>query len=88
MTGEKLQRIKEIANSNEFWGMSSGEHLNVIDSLLDEVEHLKRENERLRKELNLVKAKSELPEEPVDYIPIDALYEINIVAERALSDDE
>lgn len=36
-----LEEIKRIASSNEFWGLSSGDHLNMIDTLLDLIEELK-----------------------------------------------
>ncbi|MDE1362718.1 hypothetical protein CHCC14600_2619 [Bacillus licheniformis] len=42
------------------------------------------ENERLKKALKLIQSKSELPEEPVDLVPITELYEINLHAKEAL----
>lgn len=42
------------------------------------------ENERLKKALKLIESKSELPEEPVDLVPITELYEINLHAKEAL----
>ncbi|UAL27907.1 hypothetical protein KY998_11320 [Bacillus paralicheniformis] len=42
------------------------------------------ENERLKKTLKLIQSKSELPEEPVDLVPITELYEINLHAKEAL----
>jgi len=37
----KLEEIKRIVSSNEFLGLSSGDHLNMIDTLLDLIEELK-----------------------------------------------
>ncbi|MEX3912896.1 hypothetical protein AB4672_13950 [Bacillus paralicheniformis] len=42
------------------------------------------ENEWLKKALKLIESKSELPEEPVDLVPITELYEINLHAKEAL----
>ena len=42
------------------------------------------ENERLTAALRVIEIKSELPEEPVDLVPITELYEINLHAKEAL----
>lgn len=51
------QEIKRIISDNEFWTLSSREHLNMIDTLhekmeeLDKkIEDLQKENERLKQE--------------------------------------
>ncbi|KYC76826.1 hypothetical protein B4090_3512 [Bacillus licheniformis] len=48
------------------------------------VAELIAENKRLKKALKLIESKSELPEEPVDLVPITELYEINLHAKEAL----
>lgn len=42
----KLEEIKRIASSDEFWRLSSGDHLNMIDTLLEIVEELKTTAEK------------------------------------------
>lgn len=37
-----LDEIKRIASSNEFWALSSGDHLNMIDFLLEYIEELEK----------------------------------------------
>lgn len=53
---KNLAEIKRIASSNEFWTLPSGEHLNMIDSLLEHIKKLEtenhRENRRLREALS------------------------------------
>jgi hypothetical protein len=61
LINEELKRLEEKVNSNEFWGMSSGEHLNIINRLIVEARHLQQENEqlkRLRKERDEQKEKA------------------------------
>src|SRR5690625_2304896 len=41
MSEERLRELDRIARSNDFWRSSSGEHLNMILELLEEVERLK-----------------------------------------------
>ncbi|ALS22160.1 hypothetical protein [Paenibacillus naphthalenovorans] len=40
---QKLQEIERIAGSNEFWALGSGEHLNMIDTLIDFVHSTQEE---------------------------------------------
>lgn len=47
---KSLAEIKRIASSNEFWTLSSGEHLNMIDSLLEHIKKLETENYELKLE--------------------------------------
>ncbi|WP_128814279.1 hypothetical protein [Bacillus haynesii] len=42
------------------------------------------ENEQLKNALKLIESKSELPEKPVDLVPITELFEINLHAKEAL----
>mgnify|MGYP001067374904 CR=1 FL=1 len=61
--------------------------LKLTDEIADlrcTVAELIAENERLKKALKLIESKSEIPEEPVDLIPITELYEINLHAKEAL----
>lgn len=36
-----IAEIEQICGSNDFWAMSSGEHLNMIHSLLEHIDGLK-----------------------------------------------
>jgi hypothetical protein len=51
---ERLKEINEVAMSNRFWTLSSGEHLNMIDALTDDVEYLLAENKRLTEGWNVM----------------------------------
>jgi len=48
MPAERIEEIRRIARSNEFWTLGSGDHLNMIDDLLEEVDRLREENRKLR----------------------------------------
>lgn len=39
---ERIKEIERIASSNEFWGLGSGDHLNMIDFLLEHIETLQQ----------------------------------------------
>lgn len=48
---ERIAEIHRIASTNEFWTLGSGDHLNMVDTLLEEVERQAEEIERLRRAL-------------------------------------
>lgn len=39
---DRVAEIKKIVNSNEFWVLSTGEHQNMIDILLEYIEELEK----------------------------------------------
>ncbi len=40
---DRVAEIKKIVNSNEFWVLSTGEHQNMIDILLEYIEELEEQ---------------------------------------------
>jgi hypothetical protein len=45
---DKLKKYMEIANINYFWRLSSVDHLNMLDSAIEEIERQQAENARLK----------------------------------------
>ena len=42
----EIQKIKRIVSDNEFWALSSGEYLNMIETLLEKIEELEKQVKR------------------------------------------
>ena len=87
-TNKQLREVNELAAKKvaEFQDFSSKVErvVEYNEILLCTIAGLIVENERLKKALKLIQSKSELPEEPVDLVPITELYEINLHAKEAL----
>ncbi|ARC58843.1 hypothetical protein SFC27_22520 [Bacillus licheniformis] len=87
-TNKQLREVNELAAKKvaEFQDFSSKVErvVEYNEILLCTIAGLIAENERLKKALKLIESKSEIPEEPVDLIPITELYEINLHAKEAL----
>jgi hypothetical protein len=53
---DKLKKYMEIADDTYFWRLSSGDHLNMLDSAIEEIEHLREENAKLQEALENIEA--------------------------------
>ncbi|MFC8150398.1 hypothetical protein ACFUP3_11895 [Bacillus paralicheniformis] len=87
-TNKQLREVNELAAKKvaEFQDFSSKVErvVEYNEILLCTIAGLIAENERLKKALKLIESKSELPEKPVDLVPITELFEINLHAKEAL----